>query len=688
MSSKRILLGIAVCLFAAASVRADADLDRVTRQYQDFVIAQGPGGEGGATKVVRSLGADGSWTDVDYKDATRGGWRTYDHLDRVLAMVKAYRSPNTGPEAKAELRAAIHRALGYWLRNDFQNPNWWYNNIGVPQDIADIAILIRDELSPEELDVMANRILPRAKIGMTGENRVWLAGITLVRGLLLKDRTIVEEAAGVIGEEIHITTSEGMQPDFSFHQHGPQQQFGNYGLSFANNGALWTLVLRGTPFEFSREKIALLHDYLLRGESWVVWRGEMDLSSCGRQLGPGCQEDKGRALARAMQIMSEADAARAGDYEAFLKRNDATGVNDLTGNKDFWRSDYMIERGAEYYASVKMSSRRVIGAELVNSENVSGLHLGDGALYLYRTGAEYRNIQPAWDWQKLPGTTCAQFATWPVKYSHSQVESDFVGGVSDGRAGCAAMDYTRDGVSARKAWFFVDGAVACLGTGIRGTGAEPVVTTIDQRWLKGEVMAGSAQSVRRLPDGENELTGPGWLWHDGVGYVFPGGSEIRVRLGEQHGSWRKVDDKSIVPPREISGDVLLITREHGVRPQNQAYAYVMFPCQQAAEMNARTEAPAVVLLRNIPALQAVRSADGGRMEAVFHEPGGIEYAPGKTVAVSQPCLLMVDSSGGRAQVTVADPTQKLESLDVTVEGVRHAVPLPRGGEAGKSVRVE
>ena len=286
--------------------RAD-DFDRLIRQYQQYALGR-PGRErtGGELSLARSLRADGSWADIDYQDKTRGGWRAYSHLNRVLAMVKTYKSPQATPPIKVELKPAIHKALDYWLQHDFQNPNWWYNVIGVPRAIGDIAILMRGELGPEELEIMANRILPRAKIGMTGQNRVWVAEITLVRGLVLRDRSLVNAAARVLGEEIRITTREGIQPDFSFHQHGPQQQFGNYGLAFAGDAAAWTLVLRGTPYEFSRRKIDILHDYLTRGEGWIVWRDRMDLSSCGRQLDAGCQQAKSRGLARAMELMSQA----------------------------------------------------------------------------------------------------------------------------------------------------------------------------------------------------------------------------------------------------------------------------------------------------------------------------------------------------------------------------------------------
>ena len=56
-------------------------------------------------------------------------------------------------------------------------------------------------------------------------------------------------------------------------------------------------------------------------------------------------------------------------------------------------------------ASLKMSSQRVVGAESLNGDNVSGYYGGDGALFIYRDWEPYRHIFPLWDWRRLPGVT-------------------------------------------------------------------------------------------------------------------------------------------------------------------------------------------------------------------------------------------------------------------------------------------
>lgn len=45
-------------------------------------------------------------------------------------------------------------------------------------------------------------------------------------------------------------------------------------------------------------------------------------------------------------------------------------------------------------SSVKMASRRVIGTELVNEDNLKGYYLGDGATYYYVRGDEYLEVFP------------------------------------------------------------------------------------------------------------------------------------------------------------------------------------------------------------------------------------------------------------------------------------------------------
>ena len=47
-------------------------------------------------------------------------------------MAEAYNCPACPDSlhANATLLADVHTAFGFWKQHDFQNPNWWWNDIG------------------------------------------------------------------------------------------------------------------------------------------------------------------------------------------------------------------------------------------------------------------------------------------------------------------------------------------------------------------------------------------------------------------------------------------------------------------------------------------------------------------------------------------------------------------------------
>ena len=85
---------------------------------------------------------------------------------------------------------------------------------------------------------------------MTGQNLADAAMIHLLKRLYYKDKKMVQDAVSSFLSVVKIVNEgkEGMQADMSFHQHGPQQQFGNYGLGFfenkdVHNGTIFALYI-------------------------------------------------------------------------------------------------------------------------------------------------------------------------------------------------------------------------------------------------------------------------------------------------------------------------------------------------------------------------------------------------------------------------------------------------------------
>jgi chondroitin AC lyase len=95
--------------------------------------------------------------------------------------------------------------------------------------------------------------------------------------------------------------------------------------------------------------------------------------------------------------MAGLNTPRKAEFEGFAAR--LRGVQndkpfDLSGNRMFWRSDFMVHRRQGYYTSVRMDSNRIKGGEFLNGEGGMLWHMADGASLVFRGGDEYRDIFP------------------------------------------------------------------------------------------------------------------------------------------------------------------------------------------------------------------------------------------------------------------------------------------------------
>ena len=295
--------------------------------------------------------ADGSWTDINYADTKHSGWEPKLHAERILELSKLYYSKTTTYYHSEKIKKAIHLALKYWFDAKPRCLNWWYNQIGIPKTLGAAFILLEEQLTEQELRA-AIEVMEHAKFGRTGQNKVWLAGNILIRALLQNDADLMKAARDTIASEIVLGRKEGIKDDWSFHQHGAQQQFGNYGLSFVTGMSFFFQLFKNTSYEFTEQQKDILISLIDKGYRWIIWNRYMDVSSLGRQFFHHAQLHKAYSLAFAAEDMG---------LEGF-----PTHGNTLIGHKHFDDSDYTVHRSKDWMASVKMASRRVIGTELIN----------------------------------------------------------------------------------------------------------------------------------------------------------------------------------------------------------------------------------------------------------------------------------------------------------------------------------
>lgn len=637
----------------------------------------------------------GQWDDIDYLNNDRSGWQPSFHALRLHTLCRSYKNPLSPHYNSPKLKEIILSGIDYWGRAGLKCPNWWYNEIGVPKLLAPVYLLMRDEMSQAQI-VGAVDILSRAGFRMTGQNKVALAGIVLMKALLTDDMATVRAARDTIVSEIYMGTGEGLQPDFSFHQHGPMMQFGNYGLAYISSMAYWGRVFQGTDLAMNDSQRDILSRYVLRALRWTVWHGEMDIASLGRQVFPNAARGKSHALSLAVENMILLDPKNSEAYKAFLYENQTNRMasNSLIGSRMFWRSDYLINRTKDWYASVRMSSNRTYGFEMTNAENLLGCYSADGVIQVQGKESSYDEIFPVWDWRQLPGLTVQNDGeALPTKYNFFSNESDFVGGVASEVGATAAMKLNRNGLTAHKAYFMLENMVICLGAGISATKELPTTTTIEQSLLVGDVTYGSnraSQTMQLSKNSKMQHASPHWVHQGSTGYLMIDNMELSFGSELSKGSWSRIA-KFYQGSPNVQKWVFKMIIDHGNMPSFDKYAYAILPNHTRDQTYAASKNRPFRVLANSELCQAVEYDKGRKWQIVIYEPIDVT-SKNFYFRASQAGIYCIERTKDGYTVALADPTQKLDKADFVV-GRSHnsarevSIDLPQGSAAGSMVMV-
>lgn len=623
-------------------------------------------------QYINHIQQNGSWKDINYQDSKRSKWDPATHVDRIFLLTVAYKYSQSKYYNSPKLSATIHNAIYFWNNAKLHCPNWWYNEIGVPDVYSKACLLIKNELTKEEV-LQINSVLDAAKFGRTGQNKVWLAANVLKRALLNNDSATVKEAYKQIASEVKTGLAEGIQPDNSFFQHGNQMQLLNYGLHYIGSLSQFARVFNGTRFAFSQTEVNILHNFFLDCLQWVDWKGCTDINAMGRQVFVDKQKYCSTAMLVAANNLMKTDTVKKGEYERYIIRNHANPgiINDLIGNRYFWRSDFGIQRTPTWYASVRMNSKRTIGFEMTNNENLKGIYSADGVMQLMLEGDEYFRIFPLWDWKKLPGLTAIEDGQ-PISYFHPEKpvnKSGFVGGVSDGTKGVLTLCIDKDSLHANKSYFFIDNKIVCMGSGITTDLNYPVYTTLNQTYLKGATYISTSDKKNNSEFSSEKDTAFNtckWVYHNKIGYYLFSNQELNLSTKKQKGDWHDV--ASFYSNKLDSAQVFKLYISHGAKPQNAGYSYCLLPDVTLQKLHDFAANPSILIIKNSNECHAVANLDESCIEIVCIKPTKIQLKNIQLNCLS-PGLFMLDYiDQNKIKLTVSDPSQSLSSIKLELNG--------------------
>ena len=728
-----LLLGLFV--LSVSAMRSDMEL--IKKRVVESLM-KSPVDDDEIQILIDTLKEDGTWPGIDYEDVSREGFLHRIHASNMLLLAKAYKTKSSKFHKGRKVKEAIERALKNWVDNDYICDNWWYNQIGIPNTLVSLMLVIGPEL-PKELVQKAQPIIGRAHIDAQGArpggDRIKIAGIEAKNMLFLGNEERFESIIKVIESEIkkvewigmeygygyrndvggfknRSASGRGIQYDNSFHHRndGVNNTL-SYGLGYADAFIEWAVYAVGTKHLFSDEKLEELIDYFLDGICKTAIYGKFpDPGAKNRSISrEGSLHPYDASMAE--QLLRVSRYRKTELQEIADIRNKA--IKPTTSHATFyWNTEHFTFQRPDFFTSVRMYSTRTHNMEYpYNSEGLLNHHRGDGANHISVSGDEYYDIWPVYDYQKIPGTTIVQKPELP---SPDKVKilgvTDFVGAVTDGTYGAAAFDFKNqtDTLAARKSWFFFDEEYVCLGAGISTDRELSVVTTLNQVLLRSDVIVSAGSTISAIEKGEKSYEGTNWVFQDGIGYVFPQPTTVNLKNKQETGSWWRINKQADSPKKEIALDVFSIWLDHGKRPKDVTYEYIIVPNTTVEKLKQNKTNTSVSILSNTPYLQAVKNNELGLCQIVFYKAGAVQVSENLNVSSDTPGIIMLKIDGETIkEISVADPNRELGKIHISVssplnamgEGYRAVwnenrkiseivIDLPQGVDAGKTVTMQ
>ena len=671
ISMKKIRLFLVLCCSVAIGTNAQSisDVEKIKAKLYQISLSRALPVEMNididASQMLKTINGLGSWPDINYQDKTASAWEPAKHLKRTFELSVQYRDEKSQFFGKTEVRNAIINALRFWTNNPPIASNGWWNMIGASNLLGGIYVLVENELD----EALKQKGVALMKVSVkpdyydyygkaTGQNALWIASAHMYASCITNDVEGLKRVFKTVAEEVVVSEKEGIQPDYSFYQHGPQNYAFGYGKGFAETAAKYFLLANETAFQFTAEKIAVLSNYMLQGQQWMTRYSYLEYTAMGREISR--QAINLEPILSSLKWMKEVDPDHSSEYQAFYNRLSGNKQQKpLVGNRYFWRSDLMVHHRPAYYFSLKATSDRIFSGESGNGENTKGWYQGNGTFYLVRTGNEYHEIFPVWNWLKLPGLLASQKQKPLPQFlwgAGSKGATSFVYGITDGLYGCFGYDYNKDKVTAKRAWFMFDNEIVNL---ISNASGDSLYQSINQCLQNGEVWSGA----------KNKTGNTDRFFHDSVGYIINSTDKVIMKSQNQTGSWKEINSPA-------SGD--LITKkvfslgiDIGNNKVDKSYSYTLLPSISLAKFKLYKLNDHVQILQNTNAVQAAYQRDIQQVQAVFYTSGKLRLPWKKlSVEMKQPGLVMLKKAGNKLIIDYCQPSEK-KHIELLLDGKSH-----------------
>ncbi len=613
------------------------------------------------------------WSDLPLGSGQPGINTGSSHMDstfgRLTTMAQAWATAGCSLQGNAALASAITNSLDWMCANVYtttaiEYDNWWDWEIGGLQNFNNAVVLIYPALTAAQIsnyNSCVDHFQPpnNGHAWYTGANLTDQCKGMLIRAIIGQNSNLMTSAQLNLSPVFaYVTNSDGFYVDGSFVFHGNFPYTGGYGATLLADVGQLVNLLNGSTWQITDPNLNNVFNWVFQSYMPVCYHGEWMAMVQGRTFarGPAGSGGVPWMIPPVQQFAPPATAAAIASWSSKLSMPPS--------QYQFASMDCVVAWRTNFCVGLRMSSSRIANYESFAGENLHGWFMGDGMIYLYMGSGESQFTSDFWptvDMYHLPGTTAETVTRADApQWSGTTTGQPWVGGAQVANLyGTAGMSLAAVGttLTAKKSWFMFDNEVVCLGAGITCGDASEVDTTVEDRRL------GTSPSNNFTVNGivnppvigwSSNLTSASWCALDGVaGYYFPGGAtNLRAAFVANTGSWYAIDNSESTT--SYTDNYLTLWFNHGNKPTNASYAYVVLPNYTSANMAAYATSPDMIVITNTTTVQAASKPATGLVAANFWVDG---TNSADIITANKQSSVIVSKNIFQISVGIADPTQ-------------------------------
>lgn len=673
-----LMLGIILTSMCATTYAANFDFDAVTEKYFDYYMVENDYNNEYTYQLYSMIDENGVYSDIDYQGSVSSAWT---HLDRLIQIsVAANSSGSSVHEVREDAMAKVDAGIKHWYNTMGlpldengelkEQSQWWNHTIGQQLKVMPLLVIAVNDISEESKEILMKYLYSSEDMKnypgfLTGANLIWYENEAIIEALIRRDYNMLKKSMDIITSTVKLVSNiglEGLQSDGSFHQHG-SNYYPSYAVNYVLHVATHLGMMEGTDLE-RKDLYPLLLTSVKDGFRWIFRGRYMNPNLAGREISDKPAKrlpdvDAYVKAARAVAKLCPEEATELNNFanDLHYNRDQRPGV---VGNKYFYRSDIMCHNRDSYSFVNRMVSDRTVATECNGTQNIFGSYIGFSSSFLDKEDDNHYGFSAFMDWAKIPGTTTpAQVEK--ITYSGTTItqREKFVGGVSDGNYGATAMQMSAYQVSAKKSCFAFDDQIVFLGAGITST-RNDVNTSVEQRFTKGDLYINGVLTDE-LDGVVNDVS---CVTENNISYVFPEKNDVHIKNGMVEGKWSDIGNSS--DTAVYSEKCFSMWIPHGDNPYNDSYSYIVLPDCDSASAQSFAENMPISIISNTEKLQAVYNSEAEVGYAVFYEAGKCSFNNKLQVRVTKPCILMLVKTSNGIEISVANPLQTTEKIDVTL----------------------